>query len=446
MPPLFDQAQTHNALQKEALPALARLADDSHLRDRTLRRFDRDEPPPYESSTEDEDYGPPLGFSGQALFDEFENIINSPLNNDEQDNVARHLYFDSKVYNPGDRYCKEARIEEERVRSICWKLRPSSLETEKLLDFRGRAGQERINIIVRRNIKRRWRKLGVWNPQWGIPDRRNNTQPNDDASKWRWRWQNNSSAAEWTITPTAIASNPQHPVTRAVLLRQGLHRDEYSPVPPRSHLQDNSSTSQAESFIISRPWFIYPTELFEELQRFRRIPLERRRHYTEPMAKHVIEQWKFRGNWREDWVDPVEEVFAPGWKWRHESPSPEPEDLTPLNAMDLEFTPSEVDALEAIPPPTPPPRPPSPYDFPPGDPRRSRGVRLFASPPPPNVPPAPADPADPTDDRPEGPEPSEQLPLPRQRRQRAENPSQPPRRSARIAAMKKARLPLPPPR
>ena len=40
----------------------------------------------------------------------------------------------------------------------------------------------------------------------------------------------------------------------------------------------------------------------------------------------------------------------PGWKWRHESPSPEPEDLTVLEGgeLDMDFTPSEVDALEAI--------------------------------------------------------------------------------------------------
>jgi hypothetical protein len=44
----------------------------------------------------------------------------------------------------------------------------------------------------------------------------------------------------------------------------------------------------------------------------------------------------------------------PGWKWRHESPTPEPDDLTQLNAMDdIDFTPSEMDAFEAMPPPLP---------------------------------------------------------------------------------------------
>ena len=33
-----------------------------------------------------------------------------------------------------------------------------------------------------------------------------------------------------------------------------------------------------------------------------------------------------------------------GWKWRHESPSPEPEDLSPLITEHMDITPSEVDA------------------------------------------------------------------------------------------------------
>jgi hypothetical protein len=42
-----------------------------------------------------------------------------------------------------------------------------------------------------------------------------------------------------------------------------------------------------------------------------------------------------------------------GWKWRHESPSPEPEDLSPLITEHMDFTPSEVDALKSARTPTP---------------------------------------------------------------------------------------------
>jgi hypothetical protein len=54
-PPLFDDMQIANALRNEALPALERLAQSSSLQDRALARFDRAEPPPYVSSTEDDD-------------------------------------------------------------------------------------------------------------------------------------------------------------------------------------------------------------------------------------------------------------------------------------------------------------------------------------------------------------------------------------------------------
>lgn len=166
-------------------------------------------------------------------------------------------------------------------------------------------------------------------------------------------WQHGSSVAEGTVGHDGVALNPQHPIKRTVCLRQGLRRDEHSLVHPHSHLQDDVSALQAEYLIISRPWFIYEAELFEERMRFRRIPLGKRRHYKEPMCEHVIEQWKLRGNWREGWKDP-EGGFVSAWKWRHENPSPEPEDLTLLNTMSMELTPSEVDALEAVPPPTPP--------------------------------------------------------------------------------------------
>jgi hypothetical protein len=140
MPPFFDEAQIHNALRNEALPELERLADNERLRDRAVRRFDRDEPPPYVSSTEDEDefgYGPPLGFEGGALLDEFADLITPPLTNTERDWVATDLSYTRKTYNPGERYHKEALVEAERVRNLCFKLRPANAAAEGLLDFWG---------------------------------------------------------------------------------------------------------------------------------------------------------------------------------------------------------------------------------------------------------------------------------------------------------------------
>ncbi|AEO61386.1 hypothetical protein MYCTH_2311488 [Thermothelomyces thermophilus ATCC 42464] len=456
MPPLFDEAQIHNALRNEALPELARLAGDQRLRERALDRFDRDEPPPYLSSTDDEEYLEnelPLGSDGSGVLQEFVDLMKQPLTDAERDTVAMDLHFSGKVYQPGHRYHQEAVIEAQRIRRVCRELRPANAEAQKFLDFQGRAGDERLNILVRRNIKRRWRKLGVWNPQWGIPGRRNGTNPDDDASKWKWRWQHGDAAAEWTPSATATAANPKHPITRALALRQGLLHGEHAPVPPRSRLPDDASASQAESFIISRPWFVFMAEYFEERERFYRIPPMKRRHYREPIAKPVIERWKSRGDWRDEWDQPVEGAYVPGWKWRHESPSPEPEDLTPLETMDLEFTPSEVDALEAIRPPTPPPPPPprshSPRHFPSGDQTVHSGTGLFSSHPLPRAPPTPPA-AD--DSAPEVPEPAQaapqqqqQQPRRRPRQRKDEQPVQPVRRSARIAAMNKTKANPPPP-
>ncbi|KAK4113274.1 hypothetical protein N656DRAFT_778811 [Canariomyces notabilis] len=434
MPRLLDEVQINNALQSEAFPALERLAANPDMHDRALRRFDRDEPPPYESSTEDEEenamFHPALGLNANTVLDDFKDLMDAPLSDDEQREVAYRLYRNAQAYDPGERYRTEQRIEQARVDSFAWSYHASSDEAKKYLGP-GRVGRERRNIIVRRNIKRRWQKLGVWNPQWGIPDRQNNPQPNDNPSQWKWRWQHDSPAIDY--------KDPQHPITRAVRLRQGLRRNEHSPVPPRSRLQEDAPASQAESFIISRPWFMYSVEAWEETERFHRIPFEKRRLYREPMWKHVNERWKLRGDWREDWKHPSGE-FAVGWKWRHESPSPEPEDLTPLNTMDMEFTPSEVDALEAIPPPTPPPEP-RPY-YPRGHPLHVRRTGLFASPSP-EASPEPSSPNDP----PKAPEPAQPPALPqrrRQRRRRDENPAQPLRRSPRIAAME-ANLLAPPP-
>jgi len=35
----------------------------------------------------------------------------------------------------------------------------------------GPVGELRMEVVVRRNIKRRWQKLGVWDAAWGIADR-----------------------------------------------------------------------------------------------------------------------------------------------------------------------------------------------------------------------------------------------------------------------------------
>jgi len=460
-PPLLDDMQIANAMRNDALPALQRLAGNSSLRDRALSRFDRDEPPPYVSSTEDEDENDDEIVP--QLDEHINRLLDEPLNDREFDEAAWSLELNLRPYHPGTRYNAEAELERDRIES--WARKASNATREYFVQYgpaaKGRAGRERVNIIARRNIRRRWQKLGVWNPKWGIPDRENDPQPSDKAWDWKWSWQHGDAAAEWRRGDhRAMARNPQHPITRALQLRRGLRRGEHSPVPPRSHLAGDVSASQAESFIMSRPWFMFAVEASEEPERSSRLSPDMYRRYVSSKPPGLKDRWEERGDWKPEWRPRATGKTLIGWKWRHESPSPEPEDLSGLEDLaSFDLTPSEADALEAVPPPSPPT--PRPVYVPPTSP----GTGLFASyllgsaPKGAGVntetPPAPleeagsdlgAPPAAPAEA-----EPINQEPPRRRTRQRAAKPpppQQPLRRSARIAARTAAlaanQIPAPP--
>ena len=446
-PRLFDGVQIANALRNEALPALERLAQNTSLRDCAVERFDRDEPPPYVSSTEDkaeDEFYLTHGPIDDALLEELKILADQPLDDAERDRAATFLQHDHPpAYSAGWRYYEEVKIERERVKDwASFKARPDVRDyfVQYGLARKGRAGEERVNVIARRNIKRRWQKLGVWNPEWGIPDRKNNTRPSDDQSKWKWRWQHGEAAAKWRDGSNPMARNPQHPHTRAIRLRQGLRLGERNPVPPRSHLQNDAAASQAESFIISRPWFASRVEAVEIFERRGRIAkkyrLAVRRRYESSLFFNVQKYWKDNGEWKAEWRKPSGDVLI-GWKWRHESPSPEPEDLSGLDDLaTFELTPSEADALEAIPPPSPPTPRPAYVPPPPGT---ATEYSLFGRPPAAAAVAGAAAVAaeQPTEDLANGAEEvAERRQLPRRRQPRNVQPAaQPLRRSPRIAAV-----------
>lgn len=347
MAPFFDALQIHDALRNEALPELQRLADDSDLRERIVgRRFERNDPPPYEESSEStnevESTLPP---------DEVDMLLDPPLNGHELDHIAWRLRSLGRTYTPGEQYNAEASIEAVRVHNLAINYH-SSAQVKRWLNTRqDQTGDERQKIITRRNIKRRWQKLGIWNPQWGIPGRTNNPQPSDDPSKWRWAWEDSHPVPKWRIGSEGeeVEINLDHPIARTLKSRQGLRRGEHRPLPPQSRVQAHTSASEAESFITSRPWFIFRVECDEEEARFGRLSGPAKRAHLDQSTKPlIIERWKRRGDWKKEWDDI--QKSRPGWRWRNESPSPEPEDLTPLHTLDMEFTPSEVDALEDISP------------------------------------------------------------------------------------------------
>lgn len=154
---------------------------------------------------------------------------------------------------------------------------------------------------------------------------------------------------------TLATANRRHPVVRALRLRQGLERGEHNPRPaPHSRLEPGASAAKAEAFVMSRPWFEYDLDLCDERVRHERLPLWALKGLGNGReARLVRDRWRERGDWDEGWeVEPGS--YVPGWKWRNESPEPEADAYEMLNDMDMEFTESEADALEAVPPPSPP--------------------------------------------------------------------------------------------
>ncbi|KAI1120099.1 hypothetical protein F5Y10DRAFT_259102 [Nemania abortiva] len=231
----------------------------------------------------------------------------------------------------------------------------------------GHTGKLQKGIFVRHFIKRRWEKLGIWNPHWGFAGR--NLDASDDFSKWTWRWQ--PDGAKDGESPDHYARGL---VLRALRLRQNLLRGECAPVMPRSHLEQDVVADVAEAFLISRPCFLFQIEVAEEEMRFARLSPSQETSYPSSTPRdEVIKWWKERGDWRDEFYRDTfyEKKFNPyvyrgrehgtvtSWKWRHESPSPEPESLTPIielrhcergihAAKDMDFAPEEINELTNV--------------------------------------------------------------------------------------------------
>lgn len=352
---LLGAANLRRHMQLDVVPHLEVLAANQDELDRYLdHRFDRDEPPPYASSTEspvDPQYPipsmpTPKGFS--ELPATLVDILNEPLTDQEIDDyVDTRPWSSPSIMGPADVYRLEAQVVNDCEDLYCNPV------------FSGLAGTRRRGVLVRHCLKRRWEKLGVWNPDWGFAGRHANA--NDEGRKWRWKWESQDDAADVEAARVQL-------VRRVLRQRQNLRRGESVPVIPHSHLEEGATAEQAESFITTRPWFMFQIEIEEERLRYGRLASEEGHDYDifpGTAEKQVIERWKQRGDWRPEF-DRIRYQCVPSWKWRHESASPEPEDLSQLqrpapwkspvdyiwpqnSGLDtVDFTPSEIDALETI--------------------------------------------------------------------------------------------------
>ena len=351
---------------EEAAPRLQGLAPRQDMLDLALQqRSDGDEPPSYYSAMMSLDNPPrmPLPTYGDQVDHEFEQLIRPPLSENELLEMQLNLELLEGVYRPGRRYKIDADHERSEQRRSPWiQARPGY--------FRGRAGDARAHVYIRHQVKKRWEMLGVWNPEWGIPGRVD-PGPRDYPEYWKWKWQGDAPYdGTHRDNQRNILIRPEHPTSRRVRLREGMRRGERGPLPPLCHLVPDASKAAAEAFITSRPWYTWEMDMAEERTRRRRLPMHMAHSGGNGPRVAVASRWEEAGDipWK--------------WKWGHESPEPDPGELD----EDTDLTPSEIDALEAIPPPTPPPLPPPPpvYRYTPGS--------LFGRRPPENIfgPPSPS--------------------------------------------------------
>lgn len=186
MPPFFSEKDMYFAMGDYVLPRLQVLAENEKLLEHERRRFDRDEPPPYESSTDYDGVdchqpAPPK----RPLPPEFLPIMDPPLTVDERNYLVSHAEWQ----RPGERYKREWELESDRLSETLGLSSGSSVASKAVERiFESNAGGLRKGVIIHHNIKRRWQKLGVWNRKWGIPSRYE-SQPNDCIWMWEVRQQ-----------------------------------------------------------------------------------------------------------------------------------------------------------------------------------------------------------------------------------------------------------------
>jgi hypothetical protein len=326
------------------------MEEDPAFLEHGRHRFDTsDPPPPYSSGsvtrppTPDPFRPAPNGIS-------LDELLRKPLSREEI-----HLLIRVGLPRPHHRYNDEFNQEKDRIEHEYCRRDKNYKPLYHGPDLTGRAGQQRLRIMIRHSIKKRWERLGVWQPEWGIP-RCVHYRAKDDPGDWDWKRDRDMSDAERkynSLPPEAkMASWPmldeEYPSERAVRLylkEKGEWDETLDPQqPPVAESSTWSPVADHRYLITARPWFMWHIEIEEEELRLRRDP--NCSDYWHPARNNVTTRWKEKGHWKDSWGD------EPGWKWRHESPSPEPPDPSCM-----EFTPSEIDALEEIPPPTPRPAP-----------------------------------------------------------------------------------------
>ncbi|KIW09776.1 hypothetical protein PV08_11876 [Exophiala spinifera] len=187
--------------------------------------------------------------------------------------------------------------------------------------------------MIRHSIKKRWQKLGVWNSKWGVPTGELGGFGNNDGPK-SWEWESLSQARE----------SAESRAIRLHLQRQGRENENLTPQLQEVGDTPDIQVDDRESLITSRPWFLWALEVAEEAVRLQRNPKQSKIEAYEP-APGVIICLEI------GWMDGATCLVGSGKMSHHRQNPPDPDEM--------EFTPSEIDASEAIRPSTPQPQPKS---------------------------------------------------------------------------------------
>ena len=332
----------------QILPTLQRMEDNSDFLEHGRRRFDSDEPPPPYSPGGGTEVPYPNIFRISTGMDE---LLKEPLDAEERYRLRENF----SCYRPRDRYDYESTLERRRIHQTLGERDQEGNLLYRGPDLVGRAGDQRLWVVVRHCKKKQWKKLRAWNDKWRIP-RRVGGGPNDDVNEWQWGWEQglertgnkNRKFDEQSYEvkklgwPAVDEESMDERAIRLHLERQGATNMAYGLQAPERKSRTEASIIQGESLITSRPWYLYELETEERAIKYSRFPRREWEVYGLDPGANVKREWEEKSVWKDSWGD------KPGWRWRHESPSPEPEDLN-----DIEFTPSEIDALDSVVPRTP---------------------------------------------------------------------------------------------
>ncbi|KAK4445514.1 hypothetical protein QBC34DRAFT_162678 [Podospora aff. communis PSN243] len=380
-----DQPRFHRALENIVIPRLKMLEKYPKLRERLVEEgrsvdnptrdaFRTRFPPENREYLEPEDLGCSVDFAVDDDYIEergfrphfdgmpWDNLINDELTKPEWLVVLAILHNCDQIYDPGQRYLEELRLERRRVRQ--WVEDHGDGEVREYFGPH-RAGQERINIIARRSIRDLWSRLHVWNENWGIPPLEGGEEPesdsrqddegreanlNDDCSRWKWPWEEVSRlkarhTGPWTVTKEQEEHHEEwgNPVcwTLRSWHKDGFLRSSNRPntwAYQRTWFSDSLPNPtltrvQAQEFICTRPWYVFTLRCCEEFVRHTRAPKRYWKEYrgantpvegTEGQpdssafwqastAENVYKLWKRRGDWQEEWGEPWKGESLIGW-------------------------------------------------------------------------------------------------------------------------------------